>query len=366
MKRAPCIAGRATTCWKAYSEADPSTPLVVKDSWQYTERDEEGELLQEATEMGVINVARYYHHETVYVRGRVDDVRENVRGGLDVRTASNFRPGRSTAPSGISVPCGTRKGRKSANSSKKRSSSDIGASLPPSKRSYSVSPTKVSSNPLPNRVHRRVVMRDYGTPIYKANTHAGFLDALEGCITGHQSLRNAGILHRDISVNNLLINEDKKNPSWPSFLIDLDLAIREQRTGVTGADGKTGTRAFMAIGSLLGEKHSFMHDLESFFWVMFWICIHYEGPGNGRIVPRFDKWNYVETEELADSKKGAISDEGDFLRSANEYFTDYYSPLIPCVNTLRKTVFPHGRRLTKEDSGLYDRMKEVLQHAKAK
>ncbi|KAK0737995.1 hypothetical protein B0T18DRAFT_296162, partial [Schizothecium vesticola] len=46
-----------------------------------------------------------------------------------------------------------------------------------------------------------------------------------------------------------------------------------------GAKGKTGTITFMAIGALLGEQHSFMHDLESFFWVLFWICIHRNGPG---------------------------------------------------------------------------------------
>ncbi|KAF1831020.1 hypothetical protein BDW02DRAFT_506215 [Decorospora gaudefroyi] len=32
IKRVPCVAGRATTCWKAYQEEDPETPLVVKDS----------------------------------------------------------------------------------------------------------------------------------------------------------------------------------------------------------------------------------------------------------------------------------------------------------------------------------------------
>lgn len=362
MRRAPCIAGRATTCWKAYSEADPGTPLVVKDSWQYTERDEEGELLQEATERGVINVARYYHHATVYVRGKVDDVQENVRGGLDIRTASNFRPERSTAPSSTSVSDDTRKGQKSA---KKRSSSEIGAYLPPSKRSSSASATKVISNPLPNRVHRRVVIRDYGKPIYKASTHAAFLAALEGCITGHQSLRSAGILHRDISVNNLLINEDKDNPSWPSFLIDLDLAIKEQRGGITGASGIAGTRAFMAIDSLLGEKHSFMHDLESFFWVLFWICIHYKESGKGRVVPRFDKWNYMETGELATLKTGLVADETIFMKNVDEFFTEYYQPLIPCVKALRRAVFSHGRRWKKDSPGLYDRMKKILQDAKA-
>lgn len=364
MKRAPCIAGRATTCWKARREEDPGVPLVVKDSWQYTERDEEGDLLQEATEKMVVNVARYYHHASVCIRRKIDDVRDNVRGGLDIRTASNYRPERLVLSTGTIVADAPRKGRNSGKTSAKRSSSQTGASLPPNKRSCSASPIKASSNPLPNRVHRRVILRDYGKPIYKASTRQALLAALEGCISGHQSLQQAGILHRDISVNNLMINEDKENPSWPSFLIDLDLAIRETRDGVSGANGKTGTRAFMAIGSLLGEKHSFMHDLESFFWVTFWICIHYEGPGKGRVVARFDKWNFVDTDELAGMKKGEISDEADFIRSANEYFTEYYRPLIPCINTLRKAVFPNGRRWAKEDPGLYDRMKAILRGAR--
>lgn len=256
----------------------------------------------------------------------------------------------------------------------KRSSSQSGLFLPPNKRSCSASPTKASaakvsntnasSNLLLNRVHRRVVLRDYGKLIYKASTHSSLLAALEGCITGHQSLQQAGILHRDISINNIMINEDKENPSWPSFLIDLDLAIREQRDGVSGATGKTGTRAFMAIGSLLGEKRSFMHDLESFFWVIFWICIHYDAPGKGRTVANYDRWNFMDTGILAGLKKGEIADEADFVRSANEYFTEYYQPLVPCVNTLREAVFPNGSRWRNEDMGLYDRMKGILQKAR--
>lgn len=66
MRRGTSVVGRATTCWKAYREGDESkAPLVIKDSWQYPERDQEGELLREATEKEVENVARYYHYETV-------------------------------------------------------------------------------------------------------------------------------------------------------------------------------------------------------------------------------------------------------------------------------------------------------------
>lgn len=361
MQRAPCIAGRATTCWKAHREGHPLTPLVIKDSWQYPERDEEGELLREVTDQGVINVARYYYHETVQVRGTDDDIRSNVRGGLDVTRASNYRLERSMAVPNATLLSASRNGRGGSVAGKKRSSSQTGASLPHSKRSCSASPTKVGGGVLPNRVHRRVIIRDYGTPIYKARSQSALIAALEGCIEGHESLHRAGFLHRDISINNLMINEDNDNPSWPSFLIDLDLAIKERREGASGARGKTGTRAFMAIGALLGEQHSFMHDLESFFWVLFWICIHYKGPGEGRAVPRFDKWNYVDTEELAVVKLGVVAKEAIFVRTVTDNVTPYYEPLL---NRLRKVVFPEDKPWDREDENLYFRMREILRTGK--
>jgi serine/threonine protein kinase len=212
-------------------------------------------------------------------------------------------------------------------------------------------------------VHRRVILGDYGKPIYKASSRVALLSALEGCVEGHELLYNAGLLHRDISINNLMVNEDDRNPSWRAFLIDLDLAVREQRENASGAKGKTGTRAFMAIGALLGEQHSFMHDLESFFWVIFWICIHYNGPDESRVVQEFDKWNSVKMGELAKLKKGQVSHEGDFIRTAEENFTMYYHPLIPWINRLRKAVFPNGGRWERGDGALYPRMREILREA---
>jgi hypothetical protein len=157
-----------------------------------------------------------------------------------------------------------------------------------------------------------------------------------------------------------MINEDDNNHSWSSFLIDLDLAIKEQREGASGAIGKTGTRAFMAIGALLGEQHSFMHDLESLFWVLFWICIHYHGPDESRVVPRFEKWNYVDTEELAGMKLGAVAKEAIFMKTIAYNFTQYYEPLIPLLNGLRKMVFPGDKPWEREDERLYSRMREIL------
>ncbi|OJD16105.1 hypothetical protein AJ78_03685 [Emergomyces pasteurianus Ep9510] len=106
-----------------------------------------------------------------------------------------------------------------------------------------------------------------------------------------------------------------------------------------------------------------MHDLESFFWVLFWICVHYEGPGKGITVERFEKWNYMSTEELAAAKQGVISEEVDFLRIAEDHFTPYYQSLIPCVNRLRRLVFPDGGRWKKPNVNLPRNMIETLQDA---
>ena len=60
------------------------------------------------------------------------------------------------------------------------------------------------------------------------------------------------------------------------------------------------------------------------------------------MVPRLEKWAYVDTEELAKTKKGVVGDEGDFLKTMEEYFTAYFKPLAPYVNRLRRVVFPGG------------------------
>jgi Fungal protein kinase len=183
-------------------------------------------------------------------------------------------------------------------------------------------------------------------------------------MAGHQSLRReAGILHRDISVNNVLVNE-KVNSTWPGFLIDLDFAIREKRLKNSGALDKTGTKVFMAVGALLGETHSFMHDLESFFWVLFWLCIHYTGPkGATRVVPEFDEWNFQTLEALATMKVGTISDEGLFLTKMVKFATPYFESLIPWINKLRTKVFPNDKKWKVEDETLYEQMGEVLREA---
>lgn len=55
------------------------------------------------------------------------------------------------------------------------------------------------------------------------------------------------------------------------MLIDLDLA-KERDSEPSGARNQTGTMRFMAIDVLRGVDHTYRHDLESFFYVLLWMC----------------------------------------------------------------------------------------------
>ncbi len=78
----------------------------------------------------------------------------------------------------------------------------------------------------------------------------------------------------------------------------------------------------MVTGLLLDEKHSFIkHDLGSFFWMLFWACIHYNGPNERRVA---EKWNCLDTNELLTmAKKGALVEEENFLENTNKHFMSY-------------------------------------------
>ena len=145
------------------------------------------------------------------------------------------------------------------------------------------------------------------------------------------------------------------------FLINLDLTVKIDRQKASRAPSKTGTKVFMAISALYGEDHSFMHDLESFFWVLFWLYAHQNGPGQKRSKTEYESWNYKDTKELAREKVGLVIEEDKFT---NENFTAYCKPLIPCMQELRKVVFPEGKRWLREDRRLYSQMKSVLKRAR--
>ena len=185
------IAARGTTCWEAYHDTDKTKkPLIIKDSWQYEERPEEGLLIEEATNRGVKNIARYYHHETVHMGGKIDDTLGNVRRGLMEECGrTTFRQKAFKEPD---APASNYQGTavtgqmQSPRFLRKRSLSS--AQLEPqssTKRSRTTSfePRK-QEKPLHNRVHRRIVTQDPGKHLYNASSLRGTINGFLGAIHG--------------------------------------------------------------------------------------------------------------------------------------------------------------------------------------
>ena len=171
----------------------------------------------------------------------------------------------------------------------------------------------------------------------------------------------------NLHFQSLVLVLETNNPSRLKYLAELGLE-GTLSTKPPQSSSIAGTKIFMAIGALRGEPHSFMHDLESFFWVLFWICIHHDGLNKKgeverRIVPEYEKWNYAGTTELADLKGGLVIEEERFTQAITG-FTPNCELLIPCVQELRKYIFPDGKRWLGENKELYSQMKAVLDKAR--
>ncbi|KAF2453033.1 hypothetical protein BDY21DRAFT_145487 [Lineolata rhizophorae] len=301
LSRSSNVAGRETVCWTGYLEGSEAVSFVIKDSWQNPGR-AEGVLLREAAQKDVEHIVRYYHHCTVMVDGQIDDVRSNIRRGLGS--------------------------------------------------------TEAGGEQQLNRIHHRLVVQGLGKPIHMARSRIAFLAALIDCIEGCESLhKKAGILHRDISANNLLMYKDGSG-DYRGFLIDLDIAIKvhEEAWGV-------GTRPFMAIGGLMNQPHTFMHDIESFFWVLVWISVCYDGQQKGARRAEVEKWDDYSVDLLAEIKYELISNRSRFLSWAFDNVAPYYRPLLPWIERLRAMIFPDGLLSRNRDLSMYADIVEVLRDA---
>jgi hypothetical protein len=101
-------------------------------------------------EKEVVNMARYYYYEIVYIGGKEDNICNNVHKGLDIIRATNYK----LEDLIITLRLARVKIRKGRSSSRKRLSSYTNALLPPSKRTCLGSPSKGRRRPITlNRVH---------------------------------------------------------------------------------------------------------------------------------------------------------------------------------------------------------------------
>ncbi|KAI0729233.1 hypothetical protein C8Q72DRAFT_993433 [Fomitopsis betulina] len=191
------------------------------------------------------------------------------------------------------------------------------------------SQTPDSTAQLNERSHMRLVVETVGRPLHEFSSTRELVQVIRDAIIGHRQAYRAGIIHRDISNNNVLIYDGsaftRKLRAFIGFLIDFDYGfywktalkiagwpedeeswkefvadfnaklLFKYRTAATDrqirADSpedqakweaqmkikeRTGTLLFMAIEVLRTcVAHEVHHDLESFFWLLIWVVFRH-------------------------------------------------------------------------------------------
>ncbi|KAF4612430.1 hypothetical protein D9613_004378 [Agrocybe pediades] len=201
-----------------------------------------------------------------------------------------------------------------------------------------------------NRYFHRVTLKDGGKPFLQFSSPEEVLYAIRDAIRGHKNLWDSGILHRDISINNILITRSDTVP-YGGTLIDLDMAVWIDRANSPEAkDFRAGTQAFQSVGVLDSngsEKntskapHDHLDDFESVLYVLCSAAMGFEGPGKMTThAPRYLRlWPDVDPSTASYSKFG-------FIRRRNLPTTQpFFGPIFDrLIHDLRGFLRPHVDR----------------------
>ncbi|PCH38319.1 hypothetical protein WOLCODRAFT_136166 [Wolfiporia cocos MD-104 SS10] len=136
----------------------------------------------------------------------------------------------------------------------------------------------------PIRTHYRLIVREVGRPLEDYKDAAYLVKYIYDAMTAHQEAwESAGILHRDVSGENILIYEpqtdaDPSSEEPLAFLNDWDLCKSRQEMNKISQDHiHSGTWQFMSALLLTNpaKKHELSDDLESFVHVLYWLSLKY-------------------------------------------------------------------------------------------
>ncbi|KAF8631960.1 hypothetical protein AX15_002097 [Amanita polypyramis BW_CC] len=153
-----------------------------------------------------------------------------------------------------------------------------------------------------------------------------FQDAFVDCVECHYAAYQFGrVLHRDLSVNNLMVSahEEQKRPL--GILLDWDLASRignQNEAIVSNARQRTGTLPFMSLDLLRAKAppHRYCHDLESFFYIMIWASVHFNLSHKSLLPfnPVFEDWINPSMAKAANPKKSFLA----YIDNAKEIYAE--------------------------------------------
>ncbi|KAJ2085078.1 hypothetical protein IW138_006495 [Coemansia sp. RSA 986] len=128
---------------------------------------------------------------------------------------------------------------------------------------------------LGSRVQKSMAMTPIGQDIRRCKSADELIIAAADVMEVHTAiLKQCKILHRDISINNILINRNGPGGRACGMLIDFDCALRiDDTTDHEARSEMTGTFPFMSVNNLEASKviRTELDDWESIIYVLCWL-----------------------------------------------------------------------------------------------
>ncbi|KAH8082028.1 hypothetical protein BXZ70DRAFT_959639 [Cristinia sonorae] len=265
----------------------------------------------------------------------------------------------------------------------------------------------------PHRVCRVLVMHEY-LPLTAVKSVKEFGSIFADVIYGHHAVYDTSeVLHRDVSVNNIMFyykNNNSGQREVVGVLCDWDLAKKipspgneairdnllesfrtskkfpeghvpagteqkkptvQQPSGIVGGDQpekeidvlryRTGTGPFIALDILLYNKapiHLYRHDLESFFWVLVWFVATFKPQSQSCGVIR--DWLSNDLKSIGETKKALLENGTSWYNAIDCNASQEYRRLCKVIDKLRRSlILPLYKEYVAAEESYLDAMKAI-------
>ncbi|OCH85839.1 hypothetical protein OBBRIDRAFT_281591 [Obba rivulosa] len=127
------------------------------------------------------------------------------------------------------------------------------------------------------QVHHRMVSKTVGYALKKFTGSVELFKGIFGALIAIlDTFQKAGRIHRDISLNNIILVRDSEHEMVRGYLIDWESAIAVDAEGRAPSDHRVGTKAFMSARILAKQRKPTIQDeMESLFYVALYSALNW-------------------------------------------------------------------------------------------
>ncbi|KAJ2393797.1 hypothetical protein GGI23_004954 [Coemansia sp. RSA 2559] len=200
------------------------------------------------------------------------------------------------------------------------------------------------------RVHRRIVMAPVGRHIHSVENEAELVLVLADAMKCHNTiLTKCELLHRDISINNILVIHDGESTRRPvkGLLIDFDHAISVKQES-SGNAARSGTLPFMSIHNLEQDRsrRTALDDWESLLYLVCWLGTFGINSAHSCDVKKdeaeeISRWRSGDMQKIAKQKRKQMHSLEFFKKTILVGFQDRYVQLKWLAVRIYKALFQH-------------------------